>query len=81
MPQMRNVFSSHVAKVGYDEESGELHVHFSNGSEGVYSGVPPDVAASVGSAPSIGQELHRVVRGQYGFKYHKRAGKKDSIEG
>lgn len=78
MPEMRRVFSSHVDRVGHDEETGELHVHFSNGSEGVYADVPPEVARSVLSAPSIGQELHRIVRGQYGFSYRKKAQRKSS---
>ena len=74
-PEMRNVFSSHIDRVGYDEASGELHVYFSNGSEGFYDGVPPEVGESVLSAPSIGEELHRVVRGKFGFSYTRRAGK------
>ena len=71
-PQMRKVFSSHVAAVGYDEDAGELHVHWSNGSEEHYPGVTPEHARSVLTAPSIGQELHRIVRGRYDFTYSNR---------
>lgn len=74
-PTMKNVFSSHVQRVGYDEETGELHVHFSNGHEGFYQGIPPEVARDVLTAPSIGQELHRTVRGSYGFSYLRKPGK------
>ena len=77
MPEMRKVFSSHIDAVGYDSESGELHVQWSNGSTGHYPGVSPEHARSVLSAPSIGQELHRVVRGRYDFSYSNRVpGKK-----
>jgi hypothetical protein len=74
-PDMKRVFSSHIERVGFDEESGELHVHFSNGSEGYYHGVDPADARSVLSAPSIGEELHRTVRGSYRFSYVKRGGR------
>ena len=73
---MRRVFSSHVDRIGYDEDAGELHVHFSNGSTGFYAGVSGEDARSVLTAPSIGEELHRTVRGKYGFSYLARAGKK-----
>lgn len=73
---MRRVFSSHVDRVGYDEDASELHVHWSNGSTGYYAGVSAEDARSVMSAPSIGEELHRTVRGKYGFSYVTKAGKK-----
>lgn len=71
---MKRVYSSHIDRVGWDDEAGQLHVHFSNGTEGFYE-VPVEVARSVLQAPSIGEELHRVVRGSYGFTYLKRKGK------
>jgi hypothetical protein len=71
---MRNVYSSHIDRVGYDDETGRLHVHWSNGSEGYYA-TPADVARSVLTAPSIGQELHRIVRGSYDFTYTKKGGR------
>lgn len=71
-PKMKNVYSSHIDRVGYDDEEGLLHVHFSNGSEVAYD-VPSHVAASVLDAPSIGEELHRTVRGKFGFTYLKKA--------
>jgi hypothetical protein len=70
MPEMRKVFSSHINSVGYDDETGELHVEFANGSHGHYADVPPEVAGQVLSAPSIGMELHRTVRGRHSFAYH-----------
>lgn len=68
-PAMRRVFSSHVDQIGYDEETGELHVSFSKGQTAVYQGVPPKVARSVMEAPSIGQALHNSIRGQFSFGY------------
>lgn len=69
-PAMRNVFSSHVDQIGYDEGSGELHVTFSRtGKTAVYQGVSPKVARDVLEAPSIGEALWNSVRGKYSFGY------------
>jgi len=71
MPEMRSVFSSHINQIGFDEEAGELHVNFADGSHVVYSDVSDRVAQQVLQAPSIGQALHEGVRGR--FKFHYRA--------
>ena len=47
LPQMREVHSSHVAKVGYDAETAELFVTWDSGKTSVYVGVPPTLAAEV----------------------------------
>lgn len=65
----RDVFSSHIRTIGYDDETGELTVTFDNGKTAAYAGVPGPVAQSVMNAPSIGQALHNSVRGQYDFRY------------
>ena len=67
LPSMRPVFSSHIDSIGYDEEAGELHVAFQTGRTAVYSEVPPNVARDILTAPSIGQALHRQIRGQKPF--------------
>lgn len=74
VPAMRRVFSSHVDAIGYDEDTGELHVRFQParnnvGRTAVYQGVPVDVARDVMAAPSIGQALHTSIRGQFPFGY------------
>lgn len=69
-PPMRNVFSSHVEAIGYDEGSGELHVTFGrNGKTAVYQGVPTDIARDVMNAPSIGEAMWNSIRGKYAFGY------------
>lgn len=66
-PEMKNVFSSHIASIGYAD--GELHVVFKDGRSGIYSGVPSDVGQSVVDAPSVGSALHQTVRNKYQFSY------------
>jgi KTSC domain len=77
-PAMRRVFSSHVDAIGYDEETGELHVSFQPGRgdvgrTAIYQGVPVNVARDVMAAPSIGMALHQSIRGKFPFGY--RAGR------
>jgi len=73
--QMRKVISSHVLEIGYDPENSQLIVRFAPtmknpaGAMVAYSGVDPDTAESVMSAPSIGQALHNNIRGQYEITY------------
>lgn len=72
--QMKRVFSSHIDAVGYDPESGELHVQFQGRKSGagkiaVYSDVPPDVGNMVVNSPSVGSALHDFVRGKYAHGY------------
>jgi hypothetical protein len=73
-PTMRRVFSSHVDAIGFDEETGELHVTFQGTKNrpartATYQGVPLEVARDVIRAPSIGMALHQSIRGQYPFSY------------
>jgi hypothetical protein len=65
----KQVFSSNVQSVGYDDASGDLHVVYTNGRTAVHQGVPPDVAAKVTSAASVGSALHEHIRGKYDFRY------------
>lgn len=72
--EMKTVFSSTVARLGYDPTSKELHVEFrgKNGKAGktaVYIDVPSDVAALVVDAPSVGTALHQFIKGKYAHGY------------
>ena len=67
--EMRSVFSSHVAKIGYDAEEERLVVEYSNGTVIEHRGVPPRVADRVINAPSIGSALHSQIKGRYDYNY------------
>lgn len=69
MPEMRDVYSTSVNSVGYDEEAGSLYVTWENGRTSVYSGVPPDVARKAENAWSVGKFIREEVVGRYGHKY------------
>lgn len=67
-PSMKEVYSSHVGKVGYDDETGDLYVEWSTGKTSVYHGVPPDVAEDVMGAYSVGSALAG-LKGSYRHSY------------
>ena len=66
---IKDVLSSHIDSVGYDPETLELRVQFSSGKTAVYSGVSPKDANAVMNGPSVGQALHRNIRGRYEHEY------------
>lgn len=67
--ELKPVYSSYVAAIGYDEDTGELHVVYQAGRHFVYEGVAPAKARDIIAAPSIGTALHNLVRGQHAFRY------------
>ena len=73
MIEMRPVFSSHIAAIGYDAEASELHITYRGGRTAVYEGVPAEKAALVGALattpPSIGEALHEHIRGRFKHRY------------
>lgn len=69
MAEMRSVYSSHVASIGYDEAKRELIVEWQNGKTSVYSGVPAHVAEQTMAAPSIGAALRDQIKGAYNHSY------------
>ena len=71
MSDLRPVYSSHIAGIGYDAELGVLRVEYRDGGRYEYEGVPADVADGVMGAPSIGEAMHASVRGRY---RHRRVG-------
>lgn len=68
MPEMRGVWSSYVASIGYDAATNELHVEYKNGKTTVYDAVPADVAGQVLTSMSIGEALHGLVRNRYPYR-------------
>jgi hypothetical protein len=75
MPPMKNVDSSKVFQLGYDEKEQALYVRFvpnrshPAGRVAIYSGVPQQTADQITNAPSIGGALKDFVEGIYPFTY------------
>jgi hypothetical protein len=66
---MRSVYSSHVDRVGYSVDTGDLYVQWDTGKTSVYSGVPADVADEVMNSWSVGSALTTRVKSAYQHRY------------
>lgn len=61
------VQSKSVKTIGYDEETGELHVTFHGTGRYVYQGVPKYVYESLMMSESKGNFLHHQIKRNYEF--------------
>lgn len=68
-PVMRAVTSSHINRTGYDAETQEFHVQWTDGKTSVYEGVPAGVADSVQNSWSVGKALRESIKGAYKHRY------------
>ena len=62
---MKQVNSTHIHAVGYDQTNNELHVEYKGGGKYRYKDVPPEKARMVMNSGSIGSALHQHVKGQH----------------
>jgi hypothetical protein len=62
------VYSSHVAEIGYDDETQEMLVKWDSGRISGYKGVSAEEAELISKSPSVGQAL-RQVKGRYPHRY------------
>jgi len=67
-PEMIDVSSSNIARVGYADEIQELHVRFLNGSLYVYKNVSRGDFDGLLNAPSVGAYLNRNIKGSYSYE-------------
>ena len=66
--EMQKVESSNINKVGYDEETGTLHVEFHRNKVVYrYVDVPKTVFEELVASPSVGGYFHKNVIGKYDF--------------
>jgi hypothetical protein len=65
----KEVYSSNVQMVGYDEKTKELIVTWTKGKRSIYSGVPEELAVQIVNAPSVGSILNLEVKPYYPHRY------------
>jgi len=65
----KEVVSSQIKKIGYDEEKKELFVTFHKGSTYKYSNVPMDLYLSLMSADSIGSYFIKNIKGKTSYPF------------
>ena len=66
--QRKQVESSMIKSVGYDENNLILEVEFKNGKVFQYLGVKPMVFEEFSTSGSIGKNFHRMIKSKYDFK-------------
>lgn len=69
MSWSRPVFSSMVQEVGYDDQTQDLLVTWTNGKRSAYAGVPEELAIELSKAPSVGQMINMEVKPNYRHRY------------
>lgn len=68
MCEMKEVSSSNIESVGYDEANEEVYVKFLNGSLYKYKGVPKWDYLGLLEASSTGSYLHRNFKNVYSYE-------------
>lgn len=66
---MKDVYSSMVREVGYDEESKSMIVVWTNGRKSAYEGVDEGLAIQCATAPSVGSMINQDIKGKYPHRY------------
>ena len=65
----RDVFSSMVSRIAYDDETMEMTVIWKRGKSSVYEGVPEDVALEASKSASVGAYINEEVKPLYKHRY------------
>ena len=66
--ERKNVISSNLKSIGYDEESKVLEIEFKSGGTYQYYSVPPQIFTNLSSAPSKGKFFHSHIKDVFSFK-------------
>lgn len=64
----KNVNSSDLKSVGYDEKSQTLEIEFNGGGIYIYSKVPKEVYEHLMKADSHGKFFHRMIKNKFAYK-------------
>ena len=68
MTWTKNVFSSMVSEVGWDEETNDLLITWATGKKGAYSDVPEEVAVRLSNAASVGRMINEEIKPNYKYR-------------
>lgn len=63
------VYSSMVSHVGYDSDTKELLITWSNGKRSAYAGVSEEKAVQLSKAASVGQMINTEIKPIYPHRY------------
>jgi len=66
--ERKNVNSSNLRSVGYDESNGILEIQFRTNKTYQYLGVPKSIFIGLLSAASKGKYHHRMIKGKFSYR-------------
>lgn len=69
MAWSKDVYSSNVSVVAYDEETKDLIITWTKGKRSIYSGVPEELAVQLSNAGSVGSMLNAEIKPYYPHRY------------
>lgn len=64
----KDVYSSMVESVGYDDEAQVMFVTFNTGKTYAYQGVSEDEARDASNAASVGSYINENIKGRYSYR-------------
>lgn len=68
MSWTKNVFSSMVSEVGWNDETNELLITWATGKKGAYADVPEEVAVRLSNAASVGETINAEIKPNYKYR-------------
>lgn len=68
MSWTKQVYSTNVSEISYDEESQEMTVRFQKGASYAYEGVDEQTALDMANAASVTQFLNSEIKGRYNYR-------------
>lgn len=68
MSWTKDVYSSNVASVGWDDATNSIIVTFKNGRVYAYSGADEEMASELSKAASVTEMLNLDIKGRYAYR-------------
>jgi hypothetical protein len=68
MSWSKQVFSSMVQEIAWEDETQEMVITYNNGQRYAYSGLDEGTAVEGSKAPSVGRWVNTEVKGQFPFR-------------
>ena len=69
MSWTKSVYSTMATEIGYNDDTKEMMVRWTNGRVSAYAGVSEDLADQVANAPSVGTMLNNEIKPNFAHRY------------
>jgi len=65
--ERKQIESSNIISIGYDENKNEMEVEFKEGGIYIYNGVSKESHENLINSPSIGSHFYKHIKGKHNF--------------